>query len=113
MKRLFRPFMDAVHNQLEGMKFYRADRSRSTKIRRYEQVDLTREFQIRTEQREKEKQRRLEELYESHDARASKIRAVTAMSQQNQAGQSDLSEGEGMTTDGEDGQNKRKLAQEA
>ena len=44
MKRLFRPFMDAVHNQLEGMKFYRADRSRSTKVRRYEQVDLTREF---------------------------------------------------------------------
>lgn len=93
------------------MKFYRPDRARSTKVRRYENVDLTREFQIRTEQREKEKQRRLEELYESHDAKAAKLR--TLMPQQSSGNQSDFSEGEGMTTDGEDGPSKRKLAEEA
>jgi len=68
--------MDAVHNQLEGMKMYRSPRARSIKVRRYEQIDLTREFEIRQERREKEKQRRLEELYESHDAKASKIRSL-------------------------------------
>lgn len=37
----------------------------------------------------------MEELYESHDKKAAQIRAVTPVS-------SELSEGEGMTTDGED-----------
>ena len=55
MKRLFRPFMDAVHNHLEDIKFYRSPRARSKKLRRYEHVDLTREFQLRQEKREAEK----------------------------------------------------------
>jgi len=59
MKRLFRPLVDAVHNQLEQMKFYRPDRARSTKMRRYEQIDLTREFEIRAQKREQNKQQRL------------------------------------------------------
>ena len=52
MKRVFRPFVDAVHNQIEQMKFYRPDRARSSKLRRYEQIDLTREFEIRAKMRE-------------------------------------------------------------
>ena len=104
--------MDAVHNQLEGMKFYRAPRSRSVKMRRYEHIDLTQEFRIRSAKRESEKQRRLEELYESHDAKAAKIKGVTTTTSGNL---SDLSEGEGMTTDGEEpGQlSKRKMVQQA
>ena len=49
---MFRPIVDAMHNQLEQAKFYRPDRARSSKVRRYEQVDLTREFEIRAQRRE-------------------------------------------------------------
>ena len=105
MKRIFKPFMDAVYNQLEQAKFYRAPRAPSTKLRRYEQVDLTKEFEIRAQRRELEKKRRLEELYESHDAKAANLRDITPVT----GGQSDLSEGEGMTTDGEDGLSKRQM----
>lgn len=110
MKRVFRPFMDAVHNQLEQMKFYRSPRARSIKARRYEQIDLTREFEIRAQRRESEKQRKLTQLYENHDKKAAQIRAITPV-----AGQSDLSEGEGMTTDGEEGgvMSKRQLVMQA
>ena len=108
MKRLWQPFMNAVHNQLEGMKNYRPPRAASKKVRRYEQVDLTREFEIRVKRREQEKQKRLNELYEKHDKRAAEIRSVMPA-----GGQSDLSEGEAITTDdGEEGgeMSKRKMA---
>lgn len=107
MKKLFRPFMDAVHNQLEGMKFYRAPRAGSTKARRYEQIDLTREFEIRQQRREVEKKKRLEELYKSHDEKASRIHSISPIV--DSAQQSDLSEGEGMTTDGDGEGSKRKM----
>ncbi len=111
MKRLFRPFMEAVHNQLEQAKFYRSPRATSVKPRRYEQIDLTREFEIRAQKREQLKQEKLKELYESHDKKAAQIRSVTPIA----GGLSDLSEGEGMTTDGEEGgtMSKRKLMVQA
>lgn len=37
---------------------------------------MTREFEIRQERREKEKKRRLQELYKSHDEKAAKLRMI-------------------------------------
>ena len=48
----------------------------------------------------------MEELYERHDAKAAKLKSMTVV---DPAGLSDMSEGEGMTTDGEDGPSKRKM----
>ena len=45
----------------------KAPRAPSRKIRKYEHVDLTKEFEIRSERREKAKKEKLEELYERHD----------------------------------------------
>ena len=53
---------------------------------------------------------RLAELYEKHDEKAAKIKSVV-VPQRNDA--SDLSEGEGLTTDGEDGTSRRDLMLQA
>ena len=47
MKKLFRPFQDAMHQSYEKMTFYKTPRGRSTKIRKYDNVDLTKEFEFR------------------------------------------------------------------
>jgi hypothetical protein len=49
---------------------FKAPRGRSKKVRRYSDVDLTKEFEFRLNQREAKKQRRLEELYSLHDMQA-------------------------------------------
>ena len=59
------------------MFFYNAPRGRSRKLRKYEHVDVTREFEILTKRRESLKTEKLEELYEKHDERVSKIREVS------------------------------------
>ena len=45
----------------------------------YKNVDYTREFEILTKRRETQKKERLEELYEKHDERVSKIKDVTVV----------------------------------
>lgn len=57
----------------------KAPRSRSKIQRRFEQVDLTKEFEIRTKRREAEKQEKLEELYKKHDQRAEKARELISI----------------------------------
>lgn len=57
----------------------KAPRSRSKIQRRFEQVDLTKEFEIRTKKREAEKQEKLEELYKKHDQRAEKARELISI----------------------------------
>lgn len=44
------------------------------KIRRYDQVDLSKEFQIRKQRREEEKHKRLTQLYEKHDERLTQLK---------------------------------------
>jgi hypothetical protein len=44
---------DAVHRTYEKLFFYNAPRARSKKMRRYEHIDVTREFEILTARREK------------------------------------------------------------
>ena len=48
----------------------KAPRSRAKRARRYENIDLTKDFELRTKKRETEKLKKLEELYEKHDQRA-------------------------------------------
>jgi len=55
MKKLFRPFQQALHDRYEQMTFYKTPRGRSKKIRKYEHVDLTKEFEYRHAQRELKK----------------------------------------------------------
>jgi hypothetical protein len=43
--------LDAVHRSYEKLFFYNAPRARSKKVRRYEQIDVTREFEILTSKR--------------------------------------------------------------
>ena len=76
----------------------KAPRAPTTKVRRYEHVDLSREFQIRQERREQAKREKLEELYDKHDQRVAQIKQVAVVS----GDASELSEWEKMT-DGEGG----------
>lgn len=55
MKKLFRPFQDALHQSYEKMTFYKTPRGRSNKIRKYENIDLTKEFEYRHAKRESRK----------------------------------------------------------
>lgn len=59
-----------MHTSYEKMTFYKAPAGRSKKVRRYDHVDLTKEFEMRRNQREQKKQQRLEELYSRHDLQA-------------------------------------------
>ena len=70
MKKLFRPFQEAMHQSYEKMTFYRTPRGRSRKIRKYEHIDISKEFDFRDTQREMRKQRVLEDLYSKHDLEA-------------------------------------------
>ena len=60
MKKLLRPLTEALNQSYERMTFYKAPRGRSRKIRRYENVDLSKEFEFRQKQREARKQQALE-----------------------------------------------------
>lgn len=51
---------DAIHRSYEKLFFYNAPRARSMKKRRYENVDITREFEILTARREQAKADKLE-----------------------------------------------------
>lgn len=96
MKRIFRPLIDSFHNIYEHNKLCnnpcltltlniiidKAPRSRTKKQRRYEHVDLTKEFEIRHKKREQEKQAKLEELYEKHDKRALEFKGIIATGKQ-------------------------------
>lgn len=63
MKKLLRPLQDAMHARYEKMTFYKTPRGRSRKVRRYENVDLSKEFEVRAKKREERKRLKLEELY--------------------------------------------------
>ena len=52
MRKLVNAFPDAVHRTYEKLFFYNAAGARSTKIRRYEHVDITKEFELLTQKRE-------------------------------------------------------------
>ena len=47
MKKILKPFKEAMHNSYERMTFLKAPAARSLKIRRYEHIDLTKEFEFR------------------------------------------------------------------
>lgn len=63
--------MDAVHRSYEKLFFYNAPRARSKKLRRYEHIDITREFEILTARREKKKEQALDLIYEKHEIKMS------------------------------------------
>ena len=69
--------LDAVHKGYESLFFYNAPRARSKKIRKYEHIDVSREFEILTAKRESLKQQKLDEIYEKHDEKMSKITNLT------------------------------------
>ena len=104
--------MNHIHQQYENLLVSKAPRARSKKIRKYEHVDLTREFQIRQQRREAAKKERLEELYERHDKKAESIRGLTVKPSAAELGKSDISDTEGMTTDGDEALSKRKMMME-
>ena len=71
MKRIYQPMMYAVHRSYEKLFFYNAPRARSKKLRRYEHIDITREFEILTARREKKKEQALDLIYEKHEIKMS------------------------------------------
>jgi len=71
MKRIYQPMMDAVHRSYEKLFFYNAPRARSKKLRRYQNIDITREFEILTARREKKKEQALDLIYEKHEIKMS------------------------------------------
>ena len=76
MKKILRPFKEAMHNSYEKMTFLKAPAGRSKKIRRYDHIDLTKEFEFRKAQRDKLKQEAIEDLYERHDKKALSIKDI-------------------------------------
>lgn len=73
MKRLIDAFPNMVHRSYERLFFYNAAGAASKKVRRYEHVDITKEFELLTKHREQAKNERLEELYKKHDDRQALI----------------------------------------
>ena len=71
-----------MHNSYEKMTFYKTPRGRSKKIRKYDNVDLTKEFQFRQAQRDQLKQEKLEELYESHDLKSMELKDLISLDYQ-------------------------------
>ena len=61
------------------MTFYNAPTAKSKKIRKYANIDLTKEFEFRKEQREKIKQQAIEQLYEKHDQKALSIKDIISI----------------------------------
>ena len=61
------------------MTFYKTPRGKSRKIRKYEHVDLSKEFEIRVNQRETRKKERLEELYQDHDQKALGLKDLVSL----------------------------------
>lgn len=47
MRKLLGPLKEAMHARYEKMTFYKTPRGKSRKIRKYEHVDLSKEFEIR------------------------------------------------------------------
>lgn len=69
-----------LHNSYEKMTFYKTPRGRSKKIRKYANVDLSKEFEYRQAQREKRKMEKLEDLYKLHDIKALGLKDLVAIS---------------------------------
>ena len=92
----------------------KAPRAASKKIRKYEQVDLTREFEIRQERREQAKKEKLEELYVKHDNKVSKMKDLVFIEDEEAKGgdRTDLSEWERMTDGDDTAQSKRLMRRE-
>ena len=94
MRKLYQPMLDAVHKGYESLFFYNAPRARSKKVRKYEHIDVSREFEILTARREKLKQQRLEEIYEKHDEKMSKISDLQLNTPKQQNHMATFSDGE-------------------
>ena len=69
---------DALHRSYEKVFFYNAPRARSKKVRKYEHIDITREFEILTQRRHEAKRDKLEQLYAKHDEKLSQMTSLTA-----------------------------------
>ena len=69
----------------------KAPRSRSKRQRRYENVDISKDFELRYKRREAEKQAKLEELYEKHDKKALEFKGIVSLGKTSTP-QGDLSE---------------------
>jgi hypothetical protein len=77
------------------------------KMRRYDQVDLSKEFQIRQQRREDQKKKMLKELYEKHDERVTQLKTKALPS--DKAAENKEGSDTDALTDGEQ-QIKRKMA---
>lgn len=63
MKRLFNPMIKALQNYYEGTTVTKLPRSKSRKVRKYAHVDITKDFERRSQNYDSEKRKLIEELY--------------------------------------------------
>lgn len=66
MKKLFNPIVKAFQNYYESTTFAKRPRSKSRKVRKYANVDISKDFEKRSKHYEIEKNRALQELYKVH-----------------------------------------------
>ena len=66
MKKIFRPIVKAFQNYYEGTTLTKAPRSMSRKVRKYANIDISKDFERRTDKYEHKKKQVLEELYNTH-----------------------------------------------
>lgn len=66
MKKLFKPFIKAATSYYEGTTLTKVPRSRSRKVRKYENVDISKEFEKRDESYKQMQKNLLENIYEVH-----------------------------------------------
>ena len=75
MRKFLRPIVDAMERQRQAI-FFQHSPVKAQKIRRYEHVDLSKEFEIRKQRREEEKKKMLNEVYEKHDERVNYLKTT-------------------------------------
>lgn len=66
MKKLFKPLIKAAGNYYEGTTWTKVPRSKSRKVRKYEHVDVSKDFERRQKGYSAERQKMLKDIYQVH-----------------------------------------------
>ena len=79
MKKFFRPLTESLETVYERQKHHKMPRAKGKRVRRYAQVDIQREFEIRNAEREKRKKAALNRIYSEYDKKALEMRELVTV----------------------------------
>jgi hypothetical protein len=79
LKKLLRPFTENVFYLYERNKQVKAPRAKGKRVRKYAQIDITREFEVKQQKRELEKNKALNQVYADYDRKALEMKDIVAI----------------------------------